>query len=125
MNSPEAILKDYKHALTSQLWDNVSPFIHEDACMIFTNGTFKGKSQIQEIIERNFKLIENDSYEMKNIEWLIKSEHFASCIFEFTWDGYINGEYAKGGGRGSLLMVYENENWKIMSEHLSPHPPQQ
>jgi hypothetical protein len=43
----KTLLLAYKDALATQRWDEVAPLIHEDACFIFSEGTYLGKAAIE------------------------------------------------------------------------------
>jgi hypothetical protein len=41
------LLAEYKDALATQRWEVVAPLIHEEACFIFSEGTYFGKAAIE------------------------------------------------------------------------------
>ncbi len=119
--SPEQFIEGYEAALATQDWQAVSPYIHEDACVTFSNGDyFQGKAEVQKAYERNFKLIQNEQYAIFDLHWVRKSEQFAVCIYAFRWQGLIRGEQARGAGRGTATMIMENGRWHLLAEHLGP-----
>jgi ketosteroid isomerase-like protein len=60
---PEDFLKNYESALATQDWQAVAPFIHQDACVTFSNGlAFFGKTQVQQAFEDNFALIQEEQH---------------------------------------------------------------
>ena len=62
---PQDFIKNYEAALASQNWKNVQPLIHENACVIFSNGKINmGKSAIKTAFETNFSLIKNEAYQI-------------------------------------------------------------
>ncbi|MCP5095074.1 MAG: nuclear transport factor 2 family protein [Chloroflexi bacterium] len=119
--SPEQFLKNYESALETQDWQAVSPLIHDDACVTFSSGTFKGKADIQQIFEKTFALIKDEEYAIKNVYWISKTEAYAVCLYTFHWSGLINGEPASGSGRGTSVLVNENGQWLLLTEHLGPN----
>ncbi|MCW5906658.1 MAG: nuclear transport factor 2 family protein [Chitinophagales bacterium] len=116
---PDLFVKDYKAALATQQWQNVEPLIHANCCVTFSNGAvYKGIEAVKAAYERNFALIKNEDYQMSNIHWALQSETVAVYLFDFSWQGIINGEKASGGGKGTSVIVCEGGKWKLMAEHL-------
>ena len=118
--SAQKLLKEYEEALASQTWGLVEPLIHSDACMTFSSGTYKGIKDIQKIFEHNFTVIKGEQYRVSNIHWLHSNHINATCVYEFNWQGVINGEHCAGGGRGTCVMLCSNGKWQIITEHLGP-----
>lgn len=118
---PEEFIHAYERVLGTQSWDNVEPLVHEDACVTFSDGTVhKGKSQVRAAFERNFSLIQNEKYSISNVHWVMKDSNTAVYLFEFQWSGIINEKPASGMGRGTCVLIKENEQWKLLVEHLGP-----
>ena len=118
--TPQQALKEYEAALSSQQWSAVEPLMHENVCVTFTNGTFKGINEVQAIFEKNFSLIKDEEYSISNTHWAMLSESQAVCLYEFNWQGIIGGQHCSGGGRGTSVFVLTNHQWKIIAEHLGP-----
>lgn len=118
--TPHQLLKAYEAALCSQQWSPVEPLMHDDICVTFTNGTFKGLKEVQGIFEKNFSLIKEEKYSISNIHWALHSASQAVCLYEFNWEGIIDGQHCSGGGRGTSVLVCTNNQWKIIAEHLGP-----
>ncbi len=53
------------------------------------------------------------------LAWLIKSDEFALCVYEFDWSGEINGRPVAGGGRGTTAIARMGDKWQVVHEHLS------
>ena len=118
---PEDFLSSYESALAAQDWGYVSPLIHEDACVTFSNGqVLRGKGAIQGAFEKNFALIQDEQYAISDIRWVKKTAEFAVCLYTFHWSGLINGESASGSGRGTSVLVWERGKWFLLTEHLGP-----
>lgn len=119
--SPEEFLKSYEVALATQDWQSVSPLIHEDACVTFSDGSFhKGKAEIQRAFEKNFALIQEEQYSITGAHWVKVTDSFAVCAYAFHWNGLIHGKPASGSGRGTSVLVNEKGKWSILIEHLGP-----
>ena len=118
---PEDFLESYEAALATQDWQSVSPFIHRDACVTFSNGNFfRSKADVQQAYEKNFALIQDEKYSIFDIHWVRKTEQYAVCIYAFRWHGLINGEQTSGSGRGTSTIIKEKGKWLLLAEHLGP-----
>ncbi len=118
MNIDE-FLPQYESALASQDWEKVAPWIHEDACVTFSTGEVnRGKDAVRRAFERNFSVIQNDTYEMTNIHWVRRGEETAVYLFDFAWSGVIDGNSASGTGHGTGVLVREGGRWVLIVEHL-------
>lgn len=119
--TPEDFIHAYESALAGQDWGQVEPLVHEDACVTFSNGSVhKGKAAVQKAFERNFSLIQDESYSMTNIYWVMKGDNMAVYLFEFHWSGLIDGKAAQGTGRGTSVLVRASDTWQLLVEHLGP-----
>lgn len=116
------VLSEYIDALASQSWEAASVYFHEDATVIFAEGTYHGKKAIVETIRRTFSLIKDELFEILDLRWNHKTAEFASCNFCFNWAGTINGKRFTNPGRGTLVWIYENGRWQIINEHFGPMP---
>ncbi|MGB1247867.1 MAG: DUF4440 domain-containing protein, partial [Chitinophagales bacterium] len=88
-------------------------------CVTFSNGeVHKGKAAVKIAFDRNFELIKSESYQVENVHWVIQNEKIAVFLFEYKWSGYINGELMSGAGKGTSTLVFENDNWMLLTEHL-------
>ncbi|PTY38321.1 DUF4440 domain-containing protein [Saccharospirillum sp. MSK14-1] len=120
MESPTGFLAGYEKALSSQRWSAVEPFFHDDACVTFANGTFKGKAALSDVFQQNFGSIEDEQYTISNVHWAYQSTASAVALYEFHWQGMIDGKAASGSGRGTSVLIFEQERWWIITEHLGP-----
>lgn len=118
--TPHNLLSAYEQALASQDWSVVAPLLHDDVCVTFANGTYKGKAAVREIFEQNFHSIQDEQYVISQLHWAYQSPLSAVALYEFHWQGMIAGEAASGGGRGTSMMVFERGRWWIITEHLGP-----
>lgn len=116
---PEDFIEDYERALASHGWDAVAPLVHDDAAVTFSNGSVhKGKAAIKQAFERNFASIRNEKYAISNVFWIRKSPDSAVFVYDFAWEGLINGSPAQGVGVGTSVLVNDDGRWKLLAEHL-------
>lgn len=121
--NPEDFIQAYEAALASQDWNQVAPLVHHNVCVTFSNGArHEGKDEVQKAFEKNFSLIKEESYSIKNVHWVMKNSQTAVYLFDFHWSGIINDKPASGGGRGTSVLVNENGKWLLLVEHLGPKP---
>ena len=118
--TPQEIINQYEKALASQNWSNIEPLIHEDICVTFSSGTYKGKPEVQKIFEHNFSLIKDEQYKISDLHWIHVGKEFATCLYHFHWSGFINGEACSGGGRGTSVLINTDKGWQLLTEHLGP-----
>ena len=122
--TPDDLLNAYEAALATQNWAQVEPLVHPDVCVTFSNGAqYRGKGEVGAAFARNFSLIQDERYEVRDVEWIVKDPTHAVCVYRFRWSGLIDGKPASGGGRGTSVMKHENGRWFLLAEHLGPEPP--
>lgn len=118
--TPEQTLKAYLLAANSHDLTGMLEHISDEAIYLFSNESHHiGKNAVKEAIEQNFKTIQNESYSINNLQWLVSSAEFTVCVYEFHWTGEIQGQKVSGSGRGTSVMRLEKDSWKIVHEHLS------
>jgi len=100
-------------------WSAVADLIHDEAMFIFTDSIFRGKSEIGEAFTRTFQTIQDEQYNISDIEWLVITDEVATCIYNFHWQGVINGQEMSGGGRGTTVLQMTEKGWQLLHEHLS------
>lgn len=117
--TPQDILRQYEAALAQQRWPAVEPLMHPNVCVTFSNGTFKGITEVQAAFERNFSVIQDEKYQISETHWAHQSATDAVCLYRFQWTGLIGGQPASGSGRGTTVLIKEGQ-WRIIAEHLGP-----
>ena len=120
--SHKSLLKQYEQALSTHKWEVVAPLIDDDACFVFSEGTFEGKFNIGLAIQKTFEIIKDEKYCIKGVRWIHVQDDCALCTYDFFWSGLIDGVLKEGSGRGTSLLVRDSTGWKIKYEHLGPPP---
>lgn len=118
-NTLNEFIKAYENATNSHNFSNVEPLVSEDAVYYFSEGTYRGKEAIKAIFEKNWSTIKEEVYEIKEVEWILRTETSAACVYKFYWKGFYKGEYREGSGRGTNVLHFKDNSWKIVHEHLS------
>jgi len=115
----EEFISAYASALATQLWKEVKPLVSLNAIVTFSNGSVhQGIDAIKVAFENNFEKIKSEKYSIENVVWLKKDENYAVYIFEFHWQGLINGNSVSGSGVGTSVIIKEGEKWQLLTEHL-------
>ena len=119
--SPGEFLRAYQAAANAHDLETTLSMIAEDAIFLFSDRTSHiGKAAIRQAIERNFNTIKNEAYRVHHVRWLVSSEEFGLCVYDFDWAGDIDGTPASGNGRGTTAARRIGGEWRIVHEHLSP-----
>ena len=114
-------LRAYQAAANAHDLETTLSMIAEDAIFLFSDRTSHvGKAAIHQAIERNFNTIKNEAYRVRHVRWLVSSEEFGLCVYDFDWVGDIDGKPASGNGRGTTAVRRIDGQWRIVHEHLSP-----
>lgn len=122
--TPQDFIAAYEAALASQDWNVVEPLVHPDACVTFSSGSVhQGKAAVRAAFSRNFSLIKSEQYAISNVRWVRTTDAFAVYLFDFDWKGVIDGKAAGGAGRGTSVIVREDDRWQLLIEHLGPRTP--
>jgi ketosteroid isomerase-like protein len=121
MNAKE-LMKLYESQINHHRFADIESLISPNARFWFSSGTFHGMNQIQSAFEKTWNLIQNEFYWLTDLEWIAESETSATCIYTFNWKGMIDGQERNGSGRGTSVLRKEDNNWKIVHEHLSNFP---
>ncbi len=119
--SAKSFVKEYEHALGTQVWSSVAPLISDDAIVIFSNGSLHaGKEAIRAAYQHNFNTIKGEQYRIENVHWLVETPDAAAYSFEFHWAGKIGGRVASGSGRGTAVLARNDDRWLLAGEQLGP-----
>ncbi|WP_328468613.1 YybH family protein [Streptomyces sp. NBC_00448] len=114
-----AFLRRYEQANNSHRIGRVLPMIAEDAVYWFTDGSYRGEREIAVAVQRTFDAIQDESYEISDLEWLVLTPEHAVCRYRFRWTGLVDGQPRSGQGRGTNVVVKRHGEWKMQHEHLS------
>lgn len=116
---PEEFIAAYEAALGTQSWDAVEPLVSKHVSVTFSDGSIHiGKENVQKAFEKNFRTIKNENYVVEKVTWLVRDDAYAVYLFEFHWTGIINGKTVSGNGVGTSVLIKEDAQWKLLTEHL-------
>lgn len=114
-----AFMRAYEQATNSHDIDRVAPMVSSDASYWFTDGCHEGLPQITAAISRTFAAIQDEVYEISELDWIVLAPDHAVCRYRFSWAGVVAGEPRAGRGRGTNVIVKNGRRWQIKHEHLS------
>lgn len=114
-----AFMAQYEQANNSHDINRVVPLIVPDAVYWFSDGSYRGLEEIARAIEQTFAAIQDEVYEVKDIEWVVLAADHAVCRYRFCWTGVVDGQPRSGQGRGTNVIVKRDGAWKMQHEHLS------
>ncbi|MEU8075916.1 nuclear transport factor 2 family protein [Catellatospora citrea] len=117
-------LRRYEDATNTHDFAQIAPLVDQDAVYWFSDGTHVGVEAIRRAFERAWATIGDEQYHLHDVQWLALGTETAACAYRFTWAGYIGGQRRQGGGRGTNVLARRDGVWRIVHEHLSPHPQQ-
>jgi len=118
--SHETFLNEYERALAAHFWDSIAPLIENDACFVFSDGTYFGIAEIEGAIRKTFETIRDETYAISNVRWQYVRDDAALCVYTFNSAGFIDGKASAGSGRGTTFLTRQSGTWKIKHEHLGP-----
>ena len=73
----------YEAALGTQHWESIAPLVHPDCTVTFSEGTYRGIGEVGAAFRKTFDLIKDETYEMRDIHWVMESETTAVLTFQF------------------------------------------
>lgn len=120
MQSPEAFLELYAAATDGHRLEATLAMVADDAVYLFSDGTAHvGKAAIAAVLRHNFATIADETYRIRDVRWLVRTDDVACCVYVFAWTGMVDGRPTSGGGRGTSLLRRHGESWLVVHEHLS------
>jgi ketosteroid isomerase-like protein len=118
--TPDDFMEAYESTANSHDLEATLALIDEEAVFLFSDESVHvGKSAIARALQRNFDLIQDETYSIADLTWLVETEEVAVCVYDFSWTGIIHGKPASGSGRGTTVLQRFGRSWKVIHEHLS------
>jgi 8-oxo-dGTP pyrophosphatase MutT (NUDIX family)/ketosteroid isomerase-like protein len=114
-----AFMAGYERAANSHQVGRVLPLIADDATYWFTDGSYRGREEIAGAFDRTFAAIQDEVYEIRELEWFALRDELAACRYRFFWRGVVDGQPSWGQGRGTNVVVKRDGGWQVQHGHLS------
>ena len=83
-----AFMAEYERAANGHDLERILPLIADDATYWFTDGSYRGREEIAGALERTFAAIQDEVYEISELEWVALTEELAACRYRFSWRGH-------------------------------------
>ncbi len=120
--TPDEFLHAYEQRTNTHDFEQVKPLLDEHAVYWFSDGSFRGTEEIKQAFEKTWDFVREERYAIEQVQWLVRTEESAVCIYTFHWQGLIGGKPEQGVGRGTSVLHKVDGQWKVIHEHLSPMP---
>jgi hypothetical protein len=115
-------LDRYIKATNTHRFSEVEKRLHPNAVYYFSDRTCSSMEEIQTYFEHAWAVVKEEVYGAIDVNWLQLGEQQALCVYRFTYEGYVDGEFVKGHGRATNAFVKEEGRWLLIHEHLSGEP---
>lgn len=118
--SPDDFMRMYESATAAHDLEATLALIADEAVYLFSNqSSHFGKDEIRAVLTRNFETIKAETYEIRDLRWLVSTEEVAVGLYEYHWSGEIEGKAVSGHGRGTSVLRRSGGAWRVVHEHLS------
>jgi RimJ/RimL family protein N-acetyltransferase/ketosteroid isomerase-like protein len=117
-STPEQTLACYEAALAARNLEAIEQLMDNEACFLFSEGTYFGRKAIGAAIAHTFATIKDETYRISDVQWIYRSPDAALCTYQFNWTGMIDCQSCSGEGRGTSLFTRNSCGWQIKHEHL-------
>lgn len=119
-SSPAEVKAELTRRMREKDLPGTLELIADDAVYFWSSGSAMfGKAAIAEGLANNFSAIDDDTYDVDELTWLVESDDAAACVFHFCWTGTIDGRPVSGEGRGASVFRRGSEGWQVVHENLS------
>ncbi|MGX4583936.1 YybH family protein [Paenibacillus chitinolyticus] len=113
-------LEAYITATNTHDFNEVRKILHPQAVYWFTDKSCTTTEQIRAYFENTWNLIREEVYSVRDVQWIAEGPQSAACIYTYCWEGYHEGKFVSGSGRGTNVFVKDAAGeWKLVHEHLS------
>jgi uncharacterized protein (TIGR02246 family) len=118
--TPDEFKRELIRRMGAKDLEGTLELIADDAVYFWSDGSAMfGKEAIAEGLRGNFVGIENDTYDVFDVKWLVESDDAAACVFRFEWTGEVDGTTVGGSGRGASVLRRIDGEWRLVHENLS------
>lgn len=121
-SSPQAALRFYGEEINKHRFDLLLSVLSDDVVFWFSSGSHHGLDAARQAFERTWTRLGNEFYWLEDVCWISEGVDSATCIYRFNRRGTVEGEPARGEGRGTSVFRKEQGGWKLVHEHLSAEP---
>jgi hypothetical protein len=115
-----AFLREHHRRTHGHDPETIASLTSPDATYWFTDGSHRGRDAIVSAIADPRQTVEDETYEIRDIEVVAQTESLAVLRYTVHWTGRVDGHPAAGRGRGSNIVARRGSGWQILHEHLRP-----
>lgn len=120
---PEAVLEQYIKATNTHDFSEVARLLHPEAVYWFGDKECRTMEEIQAYFEQAWRSIQDEKYSASQVQWVVKTDGAATCIYYYRYEGYFQGKFVQGGGRATNVFLKDEQgDWRLVHEHLSGFP---
>lgn len=123
--SVQQFLVGFEELANKEDFELIMDMIHEQAFFRFNDGDFMGRQAVQAAFEKTWKgasSVKKERFYLTDIFVLSVDRTSASATYTYNWEGSQDGTSFRIVGRGTRVLVKENERLQIIHEHLSRFP---
>ena len=118
-------LNHFEEVAMKEDFSLLADMIDERAYFRFNDGDFVGRKAIQAVFEKTWKgdpTVKKARFYLSDIVVLTTDHASATATYTYNWEGAKGSQSFKIHGRGTRVLVYEGEKFRIIHEHLSRIP---
>lgn len=112
-------LDNYIKATNTHDFSEVSKLLSKEAVYYFSDASLDSNETIKEYFENTWSLIPDEYYWASDVVSLHQDENTCVYVYQFNYKGHMNGSFIEGYGRATNVFVRENDEFKLIHEHLS------
>ena len=120
-------LNCFEEIAEKESFDLIENMIHDDAFFRFNDGDFFGKPAVRGAFEKTWKgsaNVRKERFYLTDVQVLTVDKQSATATYTYNWEGSMDGKSFRIQGRGTRVLVVEDDRLQIIHEHLSRHPKQ-
>lgn len=124
-NAVTAFLIRFEELAEREDFDLIRDMIDEQAYFRFNDGDYVGRSAIQAVFEKTWRgdpTIKKARFYLTDIVVLTVDHKTATATYTYNWEGSQGDRAFAIKGRGTRVLVYEADRFRIVHEHLSRFP---
>lgn len=118
-------LKRFDELALKEDFGLIKDMIHANAFFRLHDGDHVGRGSIRGMLEKSWRGssgLKRERYFLSEIEVLTIDDKSATATFTYNWEGSMGKQTFSAQGRGTRVMVVEDDQMQIIHEHLSQFP---
>lgn len=124
-NELDTFLDAYEQVVNSHEFDNVAPFIADDATFWIPSGQLNGKTAIRRSFEATWACTQDEICTTSDMQWIACNYWVSVCTYTYKKVGMVDGIRQVRAGNGTRVVRRIGGRWRVAHEHLSKPAPGQ